>query len=461
VLHVSFTFAPDPVGGTEIYVEALAHGLRSHGIESLIVAPSRQNRDEVYEHNGLRVRRFRSAPESKQMLRELYGDGDAEAAVGFERILDEEGPDAVHIHAFTRSVSILLIRAVKRRGLPVFFTYHTPTISCQRGTLMLWGEEACDGALRVRRCTSCFLESRGLPRSAANLLSRIPLPIASAVQRAGLSGGIWTAVRMPELVRARHAAFQALMREADGIVAPKQWVHDLLVRNGVPSCKITISQQGLTCSEDTRQSRPDVASTPLRVAFLGRADKMKGVDTLIKAVRATPELSIKVDLYGVTQGAGEDKYWTVLKSLAADDARIKFLVPVPHQQVVSLLRGYHLLAVPSRCLETGPLVVLESLAAGTPVIGSNLGGIAEWIRHEKNGLLVDVHDVQSWAAALCRCAEDRRLLESLRQGTKLPRSMKDVAQDMAQMYRRVSKRPNIPSQRRSSSESLTSSYELN
>src|SRR5215471_19399598 len=47
VVHVPFTFAPDPVGGTEIYVEALAHGLRAHGIESLIVAPSSSGIDEA------------------------------------------------------------------------------------------------------------------------------------------------------------------------------------------------------------------------------------------------------------------------------------------------------------------------------------------------------------------------------------------------------------------------------
>src|SRR5262245_3920497 len=80
VVHVPFTFAPDPVGGTEIYVEALAHGLRAHGIESVIVAPSCSGIDEAYEHNALRVRRYRTAPESKYMLQELYGRGDPESA---------------------------------------------------------------------------------------------------------------------------------------------------------------------------------------------------------------------------------------------------------------------------------------------------------------------------------------------------------------------------------------------
>jgi hypothetical protein len=63
VADVPFTFPPDPVGGTEIYVEALAHGLQAHGIESLIVAPS-HGRNEAYERNGLRVRRYHGGFES-------------------------------------------------------------------------------------------------------------------------------------------------------------------------------------------------------------------------------------------------------------------------------------------------------------------------------------------------------------------------------------------------------------
>src|SRR5205807_2637121 len=122
---------------------------------------------------------------------------------------------------------------------------------------------------------------------------------------------------------------------------------------------------------------------------------VKGVDTLIKAVRAMPSMSIELHLYGVTQGASDERYWMLLRSLAASDSRITFIPSVPHDEVISLLRNYHVLAVPSRGLETGPLVVLESFAAGTPVIGSKLDGIAEWVRHQDNGLLVEPEDVHA------------------------------------------------------------------
>ena len=78
-----------------------------------------------------------------------------------------------------------------------------------------------------------------------------------------------------------------------------------------------------------------------------------------------------------------------------------------------LLRQYDLLAVPSRTFETGPLVVLEAFAAGVPVIGSNLGGVNELVRHEVNGLLVEPPALSGWVSALRRCVEEPDLLPRL------------------------------------------------
>ena len=431
-----FTFAPDPIGGTEIYVDALARSLRSHGIESLVAASCDNGMAPSYEYDGLRVRRFRSETNAKDMLRELYGGGDPQAAAAFGQVLDEECPHAVHVHAFTRAVSLLLVRAAKQRGLPVFFTYHTPTVSCQRGTLMLHGKEPCDGMLNVWRCTTCSLEAQGLPTPAAELLSHIPLSFGRALEKVGLSGGLWTALRMTELIRASHTAIHALLCEVDGIVAFKQWVHALLVRNGIPASKIIISEHGLPDAAHPNEPIIEVAERPLRVAFFGRADWVKGADTLVQAVQLAPALDIEVHLYGVMQSATDQKYWTELKRLAAEDERIKFLPAVSHGEVVALLRRYHLLAVPSRWLETGPLVVLEAFGAGIPVLGSDLGGIAQWVRHGENGLLLEFNKIRAWADAFKRCAEDRAFLASLRCGVKEPRSMGDVADDMQKLYRK-------------------------
>jgi glycosyltransferase involved in cell wall biosynthesis len=88
-------------------------------------------------------------------------------------------------------------------------------------------------------------------------------------------------------------------------------------------------------------------------------------------------------------------------------------------------------------METGPMVVYEAFAAGTPVVGSNLGGLAELVEHEKNGLLVETDSAASWAAAFRRLVEDRELLARLKRGMGPVRTMQDVAREMQPVYRRA------------------------
>lgn len=416
-----------------MYVEALSKELALAGMKSVIAAPS--ERDETYCIDGLRVQRFASARDSKTMLNELYGAGDPVAARSFERILNEEDPDILHLHAFTRAASILLVDAAKRRGVPVVFTFHTPSVSCQRGTLMLWGRAECDGVLNVRRCTACSLQGAGLARWLSHASTLTPSMIGKAVAAANRSGGIWTVLQMKELMATRRRTFEALTAQVDVIVALRAWVNRLLLLNKVPAEKIFFSPHGVKATT-TAGPLADPREGPLRVVFLGRADPAKGIDTLIKAVRAAPDVQVELHLHGVDSRTNQP-YFQHLQALRGGDVRIDFRPSVPHHEIIPLLRTYHLLAMPSRTLETGPLVILEAFLAGIPVLGSRLGNIAEWIRHEENGMLVDFDSVGGWTKALRLCAENREFVLRLQQGITVPRTMRDVAKDMADLYRRV------------------------
>lgn len=426
------------MGGTEVYVGSLARRLNNLGLECVIAAPASTDTAQTYRHGGLRVRRFPVAAESSRMLRELYGAGDPQAAKTFGKILDEEQPDVVHLHAFTRGVSLLLAQEVKRRRIKLVFTYHTPTVSCQRGTLLRYGTEVCDGVMDRRVCTRCTLQGLGLNGMRGKLLSAIPPRLGKLMDAAHLEGSVWTALRMSELIELRHAAFRELMQQADAVIALCSWVEDLLLVNGVAPEKITMSRHGLP--QDIVYSPSDEASTdqrPLRIAFLGRLDPTKGPDILVRAIRSQPDLDVKLDIYGITQGSGGNAFLEELRLLAKDDSRISFLPALPTDEVIAKLRTYHLLAVPSRWLETGPLVVLEAFAAGVPVIGSNLGGIAELINNRVNGLLVASDSVEDWANAIVECERDGWLLASLGAKLPAPRSMTQVAEEMVQVYSRI------------------------
>ena len=80
----------------------------------------------------------------------------------------------------------------------------------------------------------------------------------------------------------------------------------------------------------------------------------------------------------------------------------------------------------------------ETFAAERPVLGSNLGSIAELVTDGVAGLLVSPEeDPGTWAETLERVASDSFLVEKLQLGVQPPRTMKDVASDIRTCYRRV------------------------
>lgn len=431
-LHVPFGFYPDVVGGTEVYVAALAQSLTRQCHPAAIAAPG--SAATHYMHDGIPVHRF-AVTDHVSDASELYDEGDLRAAEGFSRILDHEQPDVVHLHAFTRACSVHLVRKARTRGIPVVFTYHTPTVSCARGTLMLWGTTPCDGALHVARCAACALEGRGMPKPLAQLLAHVPTTGLAA--SAKLSGRAWTAVRFTSLISIQQSAIRALFEEVDRIVALRGWIAALLVSNGVPATKIVSSRHAL-CHPLAPRTRTERIGGPVRVAFMGRLDPTKGVDVLIRAIRLIPRADLKLDVYGAVQGSGGQQELARLRQLADGDARLDFKPPVDSVAVVDTIAAHDILAVPSQWMETGPLVVLEAFAAGVPVVGSALGGIAELVTDGKNGLLVgDFRSPRAWADVLIRLLNDTQLLTTLGRNVDAPATMDQVASEMARVYETV------------------------
>jgi glycosyltransferase involved in cell wall biosynthesis len=434
VVHVPFTYFPDAVGGTEVYVADLVRELRARGVDSIIAAPADEAGLGRYEHEGARVYRFGVGPSSG--VADLYGEGDEGAARAIEAIVEDVGADVLHLHAFTRAASLRAVRLARRQGAAVVFTYHTPTASCVRGTLLHEGRTPCDGTLDARRCASCLLESHGLAAPIRDALSHAPAALGAALAAAHVDAPWATALRARELVAARHAAFTRLLAEADAIVAVCEWVRTLLERAGARADRLVMSRQG-TPSRPRVASERNRAGDRMRLAFVGRLHPTKGLHVVLRALAAHRDLPVTLDIYGVAQDAEGRRYASELAAIAAGDARVRLRAPVPSGDVVETLADYDATVVPSQWLETGPLTVLESFAAGVPVVGSDLGGIAELVSHDRDGWLVAHADQRAWGEALGRLASDPDTLERLRRGVQAPRTADDVAADMASLYESV------------------------
>ena len=172
----------------------------------------------------------------------------------------------------------------------------------------------------------------------------------------------------------------------------------------------------------------------LRLGYFGRLDPTKGVDIVVDALRRVSNASVRFEIYGIRQ-PGCEAYAATLDRAAATDPRIVFLPALPPEAVGEAMRRCDLVVVPSRWLETGPLVVLEAFAAGTPVLGTRLGGIAELVSDQVDGLLIPPEDPGAWASAIAALAAAPERVARLRAGIGPPRTMDDVARDMAALYK--------------------------
>jgi glycosyltransferase involved in cell wall biosynthesis len=430
ILHVTYAFPPEPPGGTDLYVQSLCTYLTRLGVTTVIAAPG--SHEHPYSVGGLRGRSFHQHDGSNP--EDLY-DGNSRSLAAFARILDEEGPDVVHLHVLTSACPPQLLAEAKRRNIATVFTLHTPTVTCQRGTLLHLGKEPCTERVDVNTCTSCALDALGLPQVAARALGAVPPAAGELLGKCGLRGDRWTTLRMSNLVHRRQVTLASFFQDVDRFVALSPWVENVLRVNGVPESKIVRSAHGVRLSVSRRAVWPRAFDHRLRLVHFGRVDATKGLAVLIAAVRALPDLPLELDLFAVVLDRAGQSVLEQLQSAAAGDARIRFLPPLHNDEVLVRVADYHMVVVPSQWMETGPLTVLEAFAAGVPVLGSDLGGIAEKVTDGVNGLLVRPFDsVAAWSATLKRAVQDSALLPALQRGVRPPRPALAVAEDMRGLY---------------------------
>jgi glycosyltransferase involved in cell wall biosynthesis len=147
-----------------------------------------------------------------------------------------------------------------------------------------------------------------------------------------------------------------------------------------------------------------------RFVFVGRLVVVKSVDLLLEALRLMPH---RVSLTVIGDGPERER----LEHMAADIERhdIEFVGFLSHQEIVGHFQNARALVMPSLA-EAGGTNVIEAMASGLPVIGSDWGGIADYLTVE-TGILVKPSSragfVEGLAAAMTKLIEDPKLAEEM------------------------------------------------
>lgn len=141
------------------------------------------------------------------------------------------------------------------------------------------------------------------------------------------------------------------------------------------------------------------ATAPGYLLFVGRLRIRKGVEVLLEALRAVPGARLLI--------AGDGEHRKALERRAAElglGPAVLFLGRCDASRVRGLLSGAAALVVPST-YEGMPLVVLEAMEAGLPVVASRVSGIPEVVEDGRTGWLVPPEDPEALAAALAEALE--------------------------------------------------------
>ena len=142
------------------------------------------------------------------------------------------------------------------------------------------------------------------------------------------------------------------------------------------------------------------------IFFIGRHEERKGLSNLLEALAKLPQ---DVRLWIASDGPQTAE----LKTRFASDTRIDWLGRISDSDKISRMGRASVFCAPSLHGESFGVVLLEAMAAGTPVVASNLDGYRNVATDDETALLVETGNVESLASALARVLVDTRLAARL------------------------------------------------
>lgn len=185
-------------------------------------------------------------------------------------------------------------------------------------------------------------------------------------------------------------------------------------------------------TERYRTAHPFKTEAPT-IFFCGRHEERKGLDVLLDALAVLPpEVRCWV--------ASEGPETASLKARYAGDPRIEWLGRVSEEEKLARLKGASVFCAPSLHGESFGVVLIEAMAAGTPVVASSLPGYQNVATHGLDSLLVEPNDAAALAAALNSALFDRELAERLRAAGEVRAaafSMESLAHRYVEIYETV------------------------
>lgn len=358
ILIANDTYYPD-VNGCSYFTHRLAQYLKNKGHSVLVVAPSTSFFTEYSSADGVDVFRVRSVPVIVQKGFRIVIPAGIKRKV--EKAILEFSPDVVHVQGHF-ALSNTVIKASKKHLLPVVGTNHF------------------------------------MPENLVHYL-HLPKKVEEVIKKIA-----WM-------------QFRIVFENLDHVTSPTKTAADLVkktgfsrdvkpVSNGIDLKRFHPSNDGMHIKK--KYCLPDVPT----FLFVGRLDKEKNVDVLLKAVAKIPK---GIPIHFAIAGKGKMREnWEKLAGKLGIKERVTFLGFVPDDELPYLYGAADCFMIACEA-ELQCIAAMEAMATGLPVIAVNAMALPELVHHEKNGYLFDLNDQDSLVSHIKKISSDESLRKNMSQ----------------------------------------------
>lgn len=363
ILHVNKFF--DFHGGAEVYLHELMRRQREAGHEVHVFAtkkpgtpPHPDDRFSADYHPYTH-----SEGVVQDVKKGLAFVWNRQARVAFSRMLDEVRPEVIHLHNIYHHLSASLLAEIRRRKIPCVQTLHDHKLACPNYKMFTQGS-ICE------RCKN------------GNYFQAVKYQCLSTSFVGNMLGAV--EMHLTKMTAAYEKTVQVFL-------CPSQYLRQTMEEWGEPASKL------MYLPNPTELPHEQASRGGGYALYAGRLSPEKGVDTLIRAMATMHDFPLWI------AGTGPEE--ARLKQLAQElgASHVRFLGFVAPRELAKIRTASEVTLLATRMRENASGALLESLAAGIPVIASDVGGNPELVQEGETGWLAPADDVEAWREALHRC----------------------------------------------------------
>lgn len=381
ILVLNWTWYPS--GGDWTYVENITNVYRKKG-HTVIPFSMKDERNfpSVYSDYFIENINYKTLDKTSlkagitAVRKSIYS---TEAQRNLEKLLSVVKIDFAHVNVIHHYITPVVLKVLKDKKIPIIWTLHEYTPICPESTFISHGEI----------CERCF------DGKFYNCVTHT------------CKKGSYAASTVAALENYVHK-YLNYYKYVDYYICPSVFTYNKFRQFNFFKEKLVQLYHGYDYSIiDNLPVTPSLPDNERYIVFVGRLEKIKGIQTLIKAMETLPKIQLKV----IGNGTLEKE----LKTLVAENGlkHVKLLGKKTQRETLEIISKADFLVCPSEWYEVLGFTAVEAMALGKPVIGAAIGALPEMVIDKQTGFLFEPGNAQQLATKIELLYNNKQLITEM------------------------------------------------